>query len=144
MIISALVIVMCCLIQRKKEDWKKLEQSKIKVQELSALIKEHPKDHLNDQVERELDQEQPTYLKEQASEDILNDEGDIEIEDIEAQAEGKYEMHNENPLSRAGNRKITQSASEVMNRQKSIRDRRKSVMVLSSFSIEENAYPEKK
>ena len=54
------------------------------MQELSALIQEQPKEQLTDRVEKELEQEQPTYLKEQASEDILNDEGDIEIVDIEA------------------------------------------------------------
>ena len=116
------------------------------MQELSALIQEQPKDQLTDQVEKELEQEQPTYLKEQASEDILNDEGDIEIEDIEAQPENKCEIEDENPLTRATMHKISQSASEVMPKNKGIREKRKIAMVVSgaSFSLEDNSVADKK
>ena len=116
------------------------------MQELSALIQEQPKEQLTDRVEKEPEQEQPTYLKEQASEDILNDEGDIEIVDIEAQPDGKCEIEDENPLTRATMHKISQSASEVIPKTKTIREKRKTAMAVSraTFSVEENSVANKK
>lgn len=76
----------------------------------------------------------------------MNDEGDIEIEDIEAQPEGKCEIEDENPLTRANRHKISQSESEVMPKTKNIREKRKAAMVVSraSFSVEDNPVADKK